>query len=232
MTEPKKKDPLLANNWPTSAVVRCLRRKDRAQLIQFLRDRHQERFFEPIRCIRNVEGNEQGFGFAVMALCSLLVETIQSYRNGLPTTNPGELNELRTLKKVPDAYQLPAQLKVKGKDEFQQFFRDYREEFPGVCGRRFYENIRNGLLHQGQTKGRWTLLKQGPSVCDAKGRIIYRDQFSERLECCFERYLDDLANRTWSDTIWTNAARKVWWLIRLSRYSGKKPQRSPRKDSL
>jgi hypothetical protein len=213
----KAHDPLLAAGRRASVVLKWLRRKDTGQLIQFLRERHRERFFEPINYIKNAPGNTQGFGFAVMALCSLLIETIQSYRDGLPTTHPGELRHLQRLKRVPVAYQLSDQLQVNGEDEFRRFFDMYRSDFPGMKGSTFYKKIRNELLHQGQTKGGWNLRKGDSVVLDHKTKSIYRDQFSERLELCFEKYLQELQTHSWSDPIWTNAARKIWWLVRLSR---------------
>ena len=217
MNEGKQKDIRLAKKWPASKVRGCLRRKDRAQLVRFLADRHRERFFEPIEYIAKAKGNEQGFGFSVMALCSLLIETIQCYRDGLPTTNGGELGHLRNFKKVPVAYQIPADLAVNGREEFRRFFVRYRGDFPGIMPTAFYRKVRNGILHQGQTKGGWTLRKQGSVVCDPANKIIYRDQFARRLNHCFDAYLKELETHTWDRPIWTNATRKIWWLIRLSR---------------
>ena len=210
-------DPLLARNWPASMVEQCLANRDTAGLVQFLRERHRQRFFKPINQLKSAKGNSQGFGFAVMALCSLLIETVQSYRDGLPTTHQGELSNLRKLDNVPSAYQLPPDLKVKGDDEFKKFFVAFQSDFPGIDGEEFYKNIRNGLLHQGQTKGGWLLHKGGSVVRHAKKKIIYRDQFSERLEGCFKKYLGELETHSWEHEIWANAARKIWWLVRLSR---------------
>lgn len=212
-----KSDPLLANKWRTSRVRRCLRKKETSELVTFLWERHDERFFQPIRNLKSAEGNHQGYGFAMMSLCSLLIETIQSYKDGIPTTSSGELGRLRKLGKVPKQYQIPTGLKVSGIAAFQRFFRSYRAKFPGVSGTRFYKNIRNGLLHQGQTKAGWTLSKSGPQVCDPSGKIICRDNFSEALESCFEDYLDKLRTKSWTHGYWHRAARKIWWLIRLSR---------------
>jgi len=211
-----KRDPLLAQEWPASRVRRCLRKKDKKSLVQFLRDRHQERFFKPIRKLKSSPGNIQGYGFAMMALCSLLVETIQSYRDGLPTTGGRELAHFRTLKNVPSPYRIPAGLTAGGKKAFRRFFRSNRSHFPGLGGARFYMNIRNGLLHQGQTKGAWTVWKQGSRVFDAKQKRIFRDDFAEALEATFKVYLATLQKRAWRSGLWTNAARKIWWLIRLS----------------
>jgi hypothetical protein len=63
----------------------CLRTQDGSGLIEFIRQRHTERFFKPIQLLGSAAKNDQGYGFAIMALCSLLVEAIQSYRDGLPT---------------------------------------------------------------------------------------------------------------------------------------------------
>src|SRR5437660_610686 len=101
-----KRDLRLAADWRISRVRTSLRKKDRAGLIEFIRQRHKERFFEPIRQLRTAASNQQGYGFAMMALCSLLIETIQSYRDGLPTTDRGELGRLRALR-VPAEYAIP-----------------------------------------------------------------------------------------------------------------------------
>jgi len=216
MSRGKSREVLLAQGWPLSKVRACVRRRDRPRLVRFLRDRHRERFFKPIQYITAAKANEQGFGFSVMALCSLLVETVQSYRDGLPTTNRGELGRLTKLGRVPPAYQLPHNLHVTGEEEFRRFFRRYRGDFPGLRPAAFYRQIRNGILHQGQTKGGWTVRKSGPGVCDPKRRIIYRDQCAKALEVCFDKYLVELESYGWGKPIWTNAARKIWWLIRLS----------------
>jgi len=206
----------LASRWPIVKVRRCLRNRDRNGLVRFIKERHEERFFQPIRHLINLPENPQGYGFATMALCALLVETIQSYEDGLPTTHSQELKRLRTLHRIPAAYRLPPSLQVNGKKTFQRFFLQHRQHFSGVSGTRFYKNIRNGLLHQGQTRAGWTLRKASSDICDPGRRIIYRDNFMEALEASFNEYLGKLRAREWDSRLWRCAARKIWWLIRLS----------------
>jgi len=209
-------DLKLATRWPTSKVRRCLRRRDRAGLLQFLRQRHEERFFKPIRLLKKAPANIQGYGFAMMAICALLVETIQSYRDGLPTTYGSELNRLKRMTRVPLPYRIPSSLEINGKKTFQRFFTVNAELFPGLGGARFYKNIRNGILHQGQTKAGWVLRKWGPDDCSAKGKVIFRDNFADQLERAFGEYIAQLQKRSWDHKLWTHAARKIWWLARLS----------------
>jgi hypothetical protein len=67
-----------------------------------------------------------------------------------------------------------------------------------------------------QTKAGWTLSKWGTGVCDVKQKVIFRDDFAEQLEGAFGDYLVKLQKRGWNHRQWINAARKIWWLIRLS----------------
>lgn len=133
-----KRDSYLAADWPASKVQRCLRRKDKDGLVRFMRERHQERFFQPIAHLKSAPGNIQGFGFAMMALCALLVETIQSYRDGLPTTYARDLEKLRSFSRVPPPYKIPPTLRINGKIIFQRFFHTYKHNFGGLSGARFY----------------------------------------------------------------------------------------------
>lgn len=208
-----KRDLFLAAGWRISRVRASLRTKDRAGLVEFIRQRHRERFFDPIQQLRSAERNQQGYGFAMMALCSLLIETIQSYRDGLPTTDRRELDRLRGLK-VPAPYAIPAGLRVNGTKAFRRFFSRFRNKFDAMSGLKFYKNVRCGLLHQAQTKRGWTIAVNKRSLHEHHS--IDRNRFASNLEQAFESYLAELGNRRWDTAAWRNARRKIWWLIRLS----------------
>lgn len=210
-----KRDPLLALHWRASKVRTCLHKKDRIGLVAFLKERHEERFFRPIRHLCAAENSQRGFGFAAIALCCLLIEMLQSYWDGLPTTNGREFAYLRNLKATPAKYRLPAH-GSNGKEAFKKFFRRNKISFHNMSGVVFYRNVRNGLLHQAQTKRGWTIKQKGSSVCDISQRIIFRDNFAENLEQSFNEYLIQLGQLTWDSRPWQNAARKIWWLVRLS----------------
>jgi hypothetical protein len=161
------------------------------ELIQFLRRRFNERFFRPIRVLRTASGNEQGYGFAVMALCSLLVETIQCYRLGLPSTHPRELSDLRSYD-PPAEYDVPRNERKNGSEVFKAFFVAEAKRFPNVDGSWFYQGLRNGLLHQAQTKDGWQINTRRLELCDPKKKIIDRDRFAMALEDAFKGYLATL----------------------------------------
>jgi hypothetical protein len=210
----RKRDLVLATGWPVDRVRRCLRTRDRNGLVSFVRQRHTERFFQPIQQLRRAKENAQGYGFAMMALCSLLIETIQSYREGLPTTYSAELTRCKQMRRVPKPYRIPQRTTISGVSAFRRFFQHFRVEFDGLSGTEFYRKIRSGLLHQAQTKGGWRLTANRARLWETK--TIDRNLFADQLEMAFERHLAELTRADWTSVIWLNTRRKIWWLIRLS----------------
>jgi hypothetical protein len=207
MSKPSSQDVLLANDWPISKVLDCIKKKSKGDLVQFLRVRYEERFLDPIEQLCSMR-KKQGYGFAIMALCSLLIETMQCYRYGLPSTNRGELSRLG----VPEADW------KNGATAFSDFFLrpEHQSLFPNIDGREFYSNIRNGLLHQAQTKEGWKIKTNQAILCDAAERIIDRDKFSRALKEAFAAYMGELDHSVWADDVWSRAVQKISWLVKMS----------------
>lgn len=207
----------LAFNWTKTRAQSCLDNAQRDELVRFIHERYNERFFGPIHLLRQAFGNQRGFGFAIMALCSLLVETIQCYREGHPSSDEGELQQLSKRPEnstAPLPYRLSAPFNVGSGKIFERFFRhpEHQKFLPGVDGEIFFKKIRCGLLHQAQTKDGWRITRNG-SFWDLGGASINRDEFSMRLEQCFNGYLGDLsAESNWDSDIWKGARKKIWWL--------------------
>jgi hypothetical protein len=209
---------LYAQGWDEARLRKCLRRKEPAELAGFILARHQERFFEPLTKLRESSGNSQGYGFSILAICSLLVETIQSYRDGLPTTDKREYLHLSNLKNIPSRYHLNPNKWTSGAKAFRRFFESNRNIFLGIPSTSFYKKIRCGILHQGQTKHGWIVKQKGASVwgCMAHANILHRDNFVKALNQSFQKYIDQVSVSKWESKICRNAAKKVWWLMKLS----------------
>jgi hypothetical protein len=211
----------LALNWTKSRVQQNLDNAEREELVRFLHERYTERFFNPIRVLRQAPGNYRGFGFAIIALCCLLIETLQCYREGLPSSHKKELRRLEASPlnaAAPPDYKLKVPLDAGSGGVFCRFFkqREHQKFLPGVDGTTFYEEIRCGLLHQAQTKNGWRIVSSG-KFWDPPIRSLGRDEFSQRLEECFTSYLQDLKGELiWDEDIWKAARKKIWWLIQLS----------------
>jgi hypothetical protein len=210
----------LASNWTKTRVLDCWDEGQKHELIRFLDERYRERFLNPIGVLRETPGSEQGFGFAIMSLCCLLIETMQCYRMGLPSSHARELSGMAQSSSNTNA---PGECRLSGpfthdaynsQIVFERFFGEPKHQtlFPGVGGCEFYRNIRCGLLHQAQTKGTWRIVRVG-RFWDENKKAINRDEFAQRLEECFENYLAELAE---DDGVWLSAGKKIWWLAELS----------------
>lgn len=229
----------LAPQWEIETVLDALRSKERLRLAQFIECRYETRFFEPIRLLENeaIRGIpwKQGdpdptkpirpYGFAIMSLACQMIETLESYRLGVPTTNEGDFEKIR----LDSNYsQRPRQVKcaeadVRGTGKaFKSFFEIHKKEFSSIDGAEFYANVRNALLHQSQTRNGLLINIHRPEEVSPKAdevfvdKILYRDSFVRALRACFETYLKDLRENPADDGKWKMPERKIWWIAWLS----------------
>lgn len=216
-----KKDPIevkLASNWSVKRVSDCLAAGQKHELIQFLNERHGERFFEPIEILQGATSSGRGFGFAIMALCSLLIETVESYKKGLPTSDKSDFDDLFHGIDISPYKEDVIRTEIKGSRKmFVDFFEDSENKvfFPDVNGSLFFQKIRCGLLHQAQTKGGWRIIRSG-KYWDETSLSINRDEFAVRLRNCFDRFLKHLEMTEWGKDVWPMVSRKIFLLTKSS----------------
>ncbi|MGB6484375.1 MAG: hypothetical protein WBE86_12895 [Candidatus Acidiferrales bacterium] len=214
----KNDEVKLALEWPISKVEKALIASSHDRLIAFIKDRYSERYFEPLKILNSPQ---EGPGFAVMSLCCLLVETFQAYRTGLPSSDRGELEKLSKspiAPKLGKPYHIDASEFPNGNGEpFRCFFTSNARFFPGVDGGLFYKSIRNGLLHQSQTKDGWKIKIGRERLWDKNEKIVDRGLFVRHLHMYFNSYLEELEGLPPSDNIVAKAKRKIWWLCQLSK---------------
>jgi hypothetical protein len=218
MNLPEGSKVKLARNWTLMRVKECLSQSQKEEMVRFIHDRYTERFLEPIRSLSDGDSTGRGSGFAIMALCSLLIETVECYRQGLPTSADAGLKDLREGCDIPEDLlkQLPQRLPG-SKKVFISFFArpEHQRFFPGVNGEVFYTKIRCGLLHQAQTKGGWRITRSG-KFWDADAGTINRDEFATRLAECFHGLLDELRATNLDQGVWPTVWIKLRWLTETS----------------
>ena len=117
-------------------------------------------------------------GFAILALDCLLIETIQAFKNGKHAETPKESRR---------AYETF----LTSSPRFQKYFSSPRVQD-------FYTNMRNGLLHDGETRKGW-LVKANPQydLVDPQpdgSIIVNRERFHDVLVKDFKAYVRDLSN--------------------------------------
>jgi hypothetical protein len=151
--------------------------RDWAEAIRILETRIHERFIDPIDHLIAAEEAkaplERRFGFVILAVDCLLVETLGAFREGLETTDGSS------------------------KATFCRFLTTGRllsREFKTWdVARRFYEDFRCGILQQAEVGGESKVWSVGPLLQDNGCRIIVnRTQFHELLKAEFQAYLGEL----------------------------------------
>jgi hypothetical protein len=186
-----------AARWRTLKLD-SLRSPDWATACDILHGRITERFIEPIDFLIQTDEaklpTERRFGFAILALDCLLVETLGAFIDGLEDTRgKSEPTFCRFLMKRP------------------QFASVFASE---TLAKQFYIEFRCGILHQAEVGGASRVLSVGPLVeFDGKGIIVNRTEFHLRLKAEFRSYVDELRGGT-DATLRTNFRRKMDFISR------------------
>ena len=129
-------------------------------------------------------------GFAIMANCCLLIETLESFKNGWEDT-----------------------LKLSEK-AFEQFFTtdNFFIELK-TFENDFYKNVRCGILHQGETLNGWKISRMYKSLFDSKTNTIDSLTFHFRLKKSLKQYCDDLESEDWNSILWRLCRKKIKHII-------------------
>lgn len=144
--------------------------------LEILAARIHERFIEPIDYLIAAEkpklAIERRFGFAVLAIDCLLVETLGAFIDGLEDT---ERNSEPTFCKFLATRPL------------------FSADFTKDLAKQFYKEFRCGILHQAEIGGDSKVWSVGPLVRVVRGRVIVnRNKLHEQLKTEFQNYLAEL----------------------------------------
>ncbi|MBS9931082.1 MULTISPECIES: hypothetical protein [Vibrio] len=167
--------------------------------IDVLKRRIMERYIEPVDILLELENDkgyqERRFGFSVVSIDCMLIETLQAFIDGRKETKP------RFGKQAFINYM------SKG-DVLGQYFS---EELAG----RFYKEYRNGLLHQAETKNKaliWSKFEVVALYDDQM--VINRTELHRLIRLQFESYLESLSD-TSQKKLRQNFIKKMNFIARV-----------------
>lgn len=141
------------------------------EAIGIMRRRIKGRYLDPMEKLIISDPNKDGF--AAMALCCLLIETLMQFREGFPET-PGGQN----------------------KEYYTDFLRNQLgNEFNRREANRFYNDIRCGILHSAQTKNdtcltfntNYTVMSPHNGVL-----MVNVERMCDKIEAYFNMYCEEL----------------------------------------
>lgn len=169
-----------------------LRNENKEKIAELVKYRLYERYLKPFElpdyksqdCLYKKEYKS---GFSIMANCCLCIEALQSYKNGLKNTR-----------------------NKKGDDFFNDFFNEstYLKEF---ADKKFYKNVRCGILHQGETTGGWRIRRDEDLL---NGKTINANRFLEKMIKEVGMYCDKLKEDEFDSVLWKNCMKKMDFIIK------------------
>ncbi len=145
--------------------------------VDIFKERINSRYLEPVDLLIKEDNKrsllERRCGFSILAIDCLLIETLQSFREGLTDT------------------------KNKSKEMFKSFSTNregFREHFSADQALRFYHDFRCGILHQAEVMGPSLLWSIGLLKGEKADGIPYinRTKIHEYLKDEVERYSEEL----------------------------------------
>lgn len=176
-------DFLLTEIVTVGQAKQWMRNKDdyaKANLIKLIHHRFYNRYVKHLKTIDS--------GFLKMAISCLMIETMESFRQGLKDTKGIGV----------------------GKKMFEDFFIVEEPLFPGFreIAPSFYSSIRCGILHQAETTNGWRIVRSG-TLLDKSNRTINATRFVNALEKALDNYINNLKVSDISTTIWKHAILKI-----------------------
>lgn len=213
----KFKDYSYNENWKT--------------VINIFEKRIETKFFEPLKQLKK-HGNNEGSGFSMVAIECLLIELFAAFREGKT------FNHRYSKEKNPPTYQygdcqsLYVDFLTKIYPFNSQFSSDLekiKNDVNFFSASKFYTEVRCGLLHEGKTKGKWTInLKKSDEPKDIflKKEVnklkIFRTALLRKIEEYLALYIKDLKKpeneglrkhfaRKMDNLYFPRSKKAIWW---------------------
>jgi hypothetical protein len=164
--------------------------QDRKLIADFIFQRLQSRYLKPFQFPDTNFTEQFKNGFSIMANCCLLIETLQSFKNGWENSGNKSALAFRQFLSTETNFAV---------------FKNKEQEF--------YTNVRCGILHQGETTGGWTINREGTDLFDRKTLVVDSIIFAQELEKSLAGYSDKLKAEKWDSETWDNFRTKMRRII-------------------
>src|SRR5712664_2107583 len=182
MTDPDPEATWLADRITIRQYRKMVDDENRNGIADLIHKRFEERYLDPIL------SGPKCHGFAMLAVSCLMVEALESFRQGWPHTDR------------------------KSEAAFCGFFQAH-DEFRDIrpVAHDFYRAVRCAILHQAETTDGWRVRSKGGVLLEQEGAVHWIDasEFAERLKRALKAYCDSLRTSNWQSPTWKNARNKL-----------------------
>ena len=145
---------------------------------------------------KNVFNTEYKNGFIMMASCCLLIETLSAFINGHDQTP-----------------------RFESKEAFERVFKkakEYKNNLYEFRKQKFYNAVRCGILHQGETYKSFKIRRTG-KLYNKTESAINATLFATSLKSFLQSFVKELKNSEWDSELWDNCRVKLRHIIKNSK---------------
>ena len=171
-----------------------LNTQNKKDIAIFIYQRFYSRYLKPFEFSDPKFKTEYRNGFSIMANCCLLIETLESFKNGWENTK--DISETA----------------------FKQFFQtdNFFSELK-TFEKEFYKYVRCGILHQGETLQSWKISRLNKKLFNSNTKTIDALTFHSQLKKSLKQYCDDLESSDWNSVLWKRCRKKIGHIIQNCR---------------
>jgi hypothetical protein len=168
----------LASGFTVADYRQAVASKDGTAIASAIGRRFRERYLTPV-----TSGTKHGF--AMMAAACLMIEALESFRQGWSRTDKNG--------RSPETFRL---------------FFESSDAFKPFRGLDFYKHVRCGILHQAETTGGWKIVRKGP-IFEPSTLTINATTFVRALSIELDGFCVDLEATAWDDPKWDKVRNKL-----------------------
>jgi hypothetical protein len=179
-------------------------------LIKFIDHRLRGRYITPLQ---NVKPRKYRSGFLMMASACLLIETLQAFREGKNESEIGsEAAFMRFFEENGEHFSglrncFPL---IPKKDKQGVPVKDKQGNAVKKCT--FYKHIRCGIYHQAESTGGYSIVRDKSDLFDPTEQTVNADEFTDAVETCLDKYLNELRASAVTSERWNKAADKLTYI--------------------
>ncbi len=200
------------NEITISEVEKWISDKEKNKLATLIYDRLYGRYLKPFNFKDSKYKMSYKNGFAIMANCCLLIEAFISFKiPGLKSTYKNSERCFGIFFTTEDRFK---DFSNGGLSEFE--YKDLTFKITGNnrgIPKEFYSDVRCGILHSGETRNKWKVVRNG-ELFDETNRRVNATKFMNRLKNCisdFEKKLKEENINT--SIIWKTYIEKLEYII-------------------
>lgn len=201
------------NNITVGQLQNWIKSESQVELADFFYHRYYGRYIKPFDFKDSEYVKKYKNGFAIMTSCCLLIETFVSF------TEPNFLDTNQKSEKCFGYFFLTQK-------EFIEFAKNGLKlsEYTSQSGKRlnnkgipydFYKNVRCGILHNGETKNNWKIVRNG-NLFDTTNKRINSYLFMSKLKDIMQEFRDELKKSSIDQKIWITYKSRLEYLIQNS----------------